>query len=72
MAVLEQSPWYREIEKKGFIRAISLGLELKFGEEGLQILSEIRAIDNVDLLENIISAIKIVNTLDELRQIYLA
>ena len=74
MAVLLESPWYREIEqrgeKKGLLSGISTGLELKFGTEGLQLMPEIEALDSLETLEAILKGIKTVKTLDELRQVY--
>lgn len=86
MAVLRESPWYQEILQEGqqqglqqgqqqglqqgLLLGIALGLELKFGTEGLQLLPEIREIDDVELLEEISQAIKTVDTLEALRQIY--
>ncbi len=82
MAVLRESPWYQEILQQGQLQGlqqglqqglmlgIALGLELKFGAEGLQLLPEISAIEDVELLEAISQAIKTVDTLEELRQIY--
>ncbi|GAB4195321.1 MAG: hypothetical protein Fur006_41600 [Coleofasciculaceae cyanobacterium] len=78
MVVLQESPWYQEILQQGqqqglqqgLLLGIALGLELKFGTEGLQLLPEIREIENVELLEAISQAIKTVDTLEALRQIY--
>jgi predicted transposase YdaD len=78
MAVLQESPWYQEILQQGqqqglqqgLLLGIALGLELKFGSEGLQLLPEIREIEDVELLEAISQAIKTVDTLEALRQIY--
>ncbi|MFB2898283.1 Rpn family recombination-promoting nuclease/putative transposase [Aerosakkonemataceae cyanobacterium BLCC-F50] len=82
MAVLRESPWYQEILQKGVeqgreqtlrqgqLLAIALGLELKFGTEGLQLMPEIEQIEDVATLEAIVQGIKTLNTLDELRQIY--
>jgi hypothetical protein len=56
--------------KKGLLSGISLGLELKFGTEGLQLMPEIQALDSLETLEAILKAIKTVKTLDELRQVY--
>lgn len=82
MAVLRESPWYQEILQKGVeqgreqalrqgqFSTIALGLELKFGTEGLQLMPEIEQIEDVAILEAIVQGIKTLNTLDELRQIY--
>jgi predicted transposase YdaD len=78
MAVLQESPWYQEILqqgleqglRQGLLIGITLGLELKFGAEGLELLPEIREIEDVKLLGEISEAIKTVDTLEALRQIY--
>jgi len=56
--------------QQGLIGAIKLGLELKFGSEGLEILPEITPIRDLELLETIKEGIKTANTLAELRTIY--
>ncbi|RUR85116.1 hypothetical protein ACF3DV_17415 [Chlorogloeopsis fritschii PCC 9212] len=63
----------RSIQKgmrEGLLEGIAMGLELKFGSEGLTILPEISQIQDVDILRVILTSIKTVNTLEELRQIY--
>ena len=82
MAVLQESPWYQEILNKGRIEGrvegrreelllgIELGLELKFGSEGLQLMPEISQIADVDILRTIREELRIMNTLDEVRHIY--
>ncbi len=78
MAVLQQSPWYQQIlqegveigEQRGIISGIEIGLELKFGESGKEIFSEINTIENIRVLEIIIASLKTVETIDQLRQIY--
>jgi predicted transposase YdaD len=56
--------------KRGLLKGIELGLELKFGTEGLNLLSEIRDIQDLNLLEIILNQIKTANTLDQLRAVY--
>jgi len=70
MAVLRESPWYQEILQQGLLSGIALGLELKFGTEGLRLLREIGQIKDIERLEAIQEGLKTVNTLSELRQIY--
>lgn len=74
MAVLEQSPWYQEILNRGrkqeLIKGIALGLELKFGSQGLELMSEIRSLEDVELLNQILETIRTANNLTELRQLY--
>ncbi len=74
MTVLQESPWYNEIlnqgEIKGLISGIELGLELKFGSQGLQLMSEISQIKNIEALTAIREGIRTKNNLEEIRQIY--
>lgn len=82
MAVLLESPWYRQIlqegekigreegRQEGLLVGISTSLELKFGHEGLQLMPEIQELDTLETLEAILKAIKTVKTLSELRQVY--
>jgi predicted transposase YdaD len=56
--------------RQGQYSTIALGLELKFGTEGLQLMPEIQQIEDMAILEAIVQGIKTLNTLDELRQIY--
>ena len=55
---------------QGLLDAIELGLELKFGEQGLHLLPEIRKIKDQDVLHAIREGIKIAKNLTELRRIY--
>lgn len=82
MAVLQESPWYQEILNKGRVEGkiegkieelhsgIELGLELKFGSEGLQLMPSIYQISDLNILKSIQQGIRTMNTLDELRRIY--
>jgi len=56
--------------RQGLLAAIELDLGLKFGSEGLQVLPEISRIADVEQLKAILSGLKTVQTLSELRQIY--
>lgn len=74
MAVLRESPWYQQILNEGrqqeLLSGIELGLELKFGSEGLQLMPEISQIADVDVLTAIRSGLRTMNTLEEIRCIY--
>lgn len=74
MAVLRESPWYQEIlqegEKRGLLSGIELGLQLKFGSEGLQLMPEISQITDLDTLRAIREGLLTKNTIEEIRQIY--
>ncbi|BAZ26125.1 hypothetical protein NIES4073_70310 [Kalymmatonema gypsitolerans NIES-4073] len=77
MAVLNESPWYQQILREGEQRgrreeklsSIEMGLEVKFGAEGLQMMPEISQISDLERLKAIQRAILTVNTLDQLRQL---
>lgn len=74
MAVLQESPWYQEILQQGEIRGllsgIELGLELKFGSEGLQLMPEISQITDLDVLKTIREGLRTINSLEEIRLLY--
>jgi hypothetical protein len=77
MSVFEKSFFYQEIVQQAqetVIReerllSIELVLEIKFGTDGLQLMSKISQISDLDQLKVIRQAIKSVNNLDELRQL---
>jgi len=81
MAVLEQSPWYQQILQQGEQRGILLGrrqeilsgievaLEIKFGNDGLQLLPTISQILDLERLKAIQIALITGTTLDELRKL---
>jgi predicted transposase YdaD len=85
MALLEQSPWYQEIFSKGEARGeargelrgrkeelysgIELALEIKFGNQGSELMPIISQITDLQKLKAIQQAIKTVNTVNELQQI---
>ncbi|MUH01338.1 hypothetical protein F7734_57345 [Scytonema sp. UIC 10036] len=56
--------------QRGLLSAIELGLELKFGNEGLRLLPEISQIKDVEVLEAIKAGLRTVDNLNELRSIY--
>ncbi len=90
MAVLLESPWYRQIlqegekrgekigekrgeeqgKKAGLLSGIATILELKFGVNGLQLMAEIQTLDQIELLEAVLTNLKTVESLEELRLIY--
>jgi predicted transposase YdaD len=82
MTVLLESPWYRQIlqegekrgrqegRQEGLLSGIMTILEIKFGDEGLRLLPEIQQIESVEILANLLAALKKVNSLEELRAIY--
>ncbi len=74
MAVLQESPWYQEILNEGrreeLLSGIELGLELKFGAQGLQLMPEISQITDLDVLKTICEGLRTINSLEEIRQIY--
>ncbi|MBF0458203.1 MAG: hypothetical protein HQK99_09945 [Nitrospirae bacterium] len=52
---------------EGLIEAVELGLELKFGSAGLEIMGMVKAVDNVDKLEALKNLIRKAGSLDELK-----
>lgn len=70
-----QMPYVTSIErmaeqrgiKLGLLEGIKMDLELKFGNEGLQLLPEISQIQDLEVLRAVYATLKRVNTLSELR-----
>ena len=56
--------------REGLIAAIELGLELKFGEEALQLMTEISTIDTIETLQKIKAAIKTATSPEQLRDFF--
>jgi predicted transposase YdaD len=56
--------------KKGLLDGLETALDIKFGIEGLRLMSELHNIKNVELLQTLRSAVKTANTPQELRSIY--
>lgn len=75
--MLEKSFFYQEILHKGReegllherLLSIELALDIKFGTEGLELISEISQISNLALLRTINKYVLTVNTVDELREL---
>jgi len=57
-------------QRQGLLDGITLGLELRWGADGLRLLPEIGRIEDVYLLRAIHEGLKRVGTPEELRQIY--
>jgi hypothetical protein len=56
--------------REGLLAGIELGLELRFGDEGLRLLPEIRAIEDIDVLGALQQALKTADTPAALRRLY--
>lgn len=72
IAVWRESPWYKEIYQRGcregIISAIEKVLEVKFGAEGLQLMSRISEISDLDRLQEINCTIAMTGTIEELQE----
>jgi predicted transposase YdaD len=77
MAVLRESPWYQEIEQRGVEKgrreelflSIEMLLEIKFGNEGLELMRTISQVNDLERLKLFQQAIKTANTVEDLRQV---
>lgn len=73
MTVLRSSPWYEEIFQRGQredrLSSIELILEVKFGNQGLNLMPNISQISDIEELKAIQRSILIAETLEEVRQI---
>lgn len=81
MTVLRESPWYQEIlregeargeargEIKGIIVSIEMSLEAKFGSQGLELMSQISLIQDLEHLQRILRTVLLANSVDEIQQI---
>ncbi|AFY36120.1 hypothetical protein [Calothrix sp. PCC 7507] len=78
MAILSESPWYQQIlregeqkgEKRGILSGIEQALEVKFGTEGLQMMSEISQIADLEQLKAIQRGVLTLNTVEELQELF--
>ncbi|MDB9375403.1 Rpn family recombination-promoting nuclease/putative transposase [Nodularia sphaerocarpa] len=77
MAVLRESPWYKEIEQRGveqgrreeLFLSIEMLLEMKFGNKGLELMPIISQVNDLERLKSFQQAIKTANTVQDLREI---
>ena len=85
MTVLQESPWYQEILREGEIRgeqrgeergrreqmlsSIEMILEMKFGSDGLQLMSQIAPISDLESLKAILRSVIAANKVEELQQL---
>ena len=60
----------RQEMRQILLESIELGLELKFGSEGLNLLAEISVIEDVEQLRAIQAGLRTASTTEELRRIY--
>ncbi|MBD2775962.1 cytosolic protein [Iningainema tapete] len=60
----------RNARREELLEGIELGLELKFGSEGLSLMPEISQFEEIEQLRAIRVGLKTVQTMEELRQIY--
>lgn len=81
MAVIRESPWYQEIEQRGIsigeergrrdniLSNIAMILEVKFGNEGIELMTQINQIYDFERLQEILRGIVLANTVAEARDI---
>ncbi|MEH2453584.1 Rpn family recombination-promoting nuclease/putative transposase [Nostoc sp.] len=81
MTVLRDSPWYQEIlregeargeargELRGILSSIEINLELKFGDNGLQLMPQINQINDLERLKTILRNVVTANNIEELQQV---
>lgn len=81
MGILRESPWYEEIlregelrgeargEVQGIVLSIQTTLEAKFGSEGLELMSQISQISDLERLQGILRSVVLANNLEEIQQV---
>ena len=55
--------------REGLLEGIELGLELKFGVEGLQVMPDVRRIEDVAVLETLHQALRQVGSVEEFERL---
>jgi hypothetical protein len=55
---------------KGLLKGIEVSLKLKFGPEGLELMPELRELQDHEVLEAVLEAIETAGSPDELRRIW--
>ncbi|MBF0517084.1 MAG: hypothetical protein HQK97_08200 [Nitrospirae bacterium] len=60
----------QEGKHEGLLEAIELGLEIKYGSDGLELIGIARAVDSIDILEELKNFIRKANSLDELKALW--
>jgi hypothetical protein len=58
-----------EGQRIGFVEAIALGLDLKFGAEGLALMPQVEKIEDLGVLQTLTKTIKPAVSLDEIRKL---
>jgi hypothetical protein len=56
--------------KRGLLKGIEAVMEVKFGEEGLKLMPEIRGLENHEVLDAVLQAARKAATLDEVRRVW--
>ncbi len=73
MEVLQESPWYQEIltegRKEQMLSNIEMSLDAKFGSRGLELMSQISQISDLQRLEDILRTVVLANSAEEISQI---
>ncbi|MCX6112646.1 MAG: hypothetical protein NTY22_05090, partial [Proteobacteria bacterium] len=59
----------KEVRKEGLYDAISFGLELKFGVDGIALMDKVQKIDSMERLEKIKEAVKFANSAKEIEKL---
>jgi hypothetical protein len=67
--IIAKKEGIEEGKMQGLQNAVSLGLEIKFGIDGIALLQKVRKIESIEKLEAIIEAIKITNKIEEIEKL---